>query len=234
MRHQLPEHEHRDEIAGERHADRRAGVEKRGRQLDAARLVQREQRAAERHEGEDRREEARQLVALRTASRRMPRNCALPEHAVGARQAPARAATRSGAGPSAAARSAPRRHGDQRGAGDEHEPGCSRRSGTSLIVVGVRPLEQEAERLGDERSAPRTRGSRRARRSRTGARPRSAGATSTTSSASTVEHEDGDEHLPEPRIVRGRSSQCVSSFHAAASIARERERQLGEEEHQRW
>ena len=63
-RHQLPEEEEGDEIAGQGDADGAAGIDERGGKLRRARLVEREQATRKGHDGEHRPEQARKLVAL--------------------------------------------------------------------------------------------------------------------------------------------------------------------------
>ena len=63
-RHQFPEDEDGQQIAGEDDAYRAAGVAEGGRKLDDAALVEREQAAGEGHDGENGREQTRQRVAF--------------------------------------------------------------------------------------------------------------------------------------------------------------------------
>ncbi len=61
-RHELPEQEHGDQVAGEGDANRRAGIEEGGGNFQAAGLAQGEQATDNRHQQEDGGEQARKLV----------------------------------------------------------------------------------------------------------------------------------------------------------------------------
>ena len=153
--HQLPEDEDGDQVAGQRHADGRAGVDEGRGHLDAALLGQREQPAAGGHEREDGGEQARQLVALQRRQR-VVEEAQLPARR---RRAPARPA------PARASGSATMRDRARRGRAAAAAAGRRRSAPapgwrtasviTRPAVVGVGPLEQQRQPLGrrDHRGA---------------------------------------------------------------------------------
>ncbi len=183
-RQQFPEDEHRRQVAGERNADGRTRVDHRGGHLEPALLAVREEAAAERHDCEDQREQARKPV---DGERRqvVAEKARPPQHPFGQRERDADRHCR-GDENDGAARAAAQRRGKNAG-GDQQQARVQK-----LNHRGVRSRSRCRAASGRSRapwpprSAPHTRRSRTRRRRRTSTRARRDGRGSRRSPAITV------------------------------------------------
>ena len=134
----------------------------------------------------------------------------------------------------AAARRRPRSQGSSSAPTIEHQARVQTQlSHRALVVVGVRPLQQQRQRLGRRRSSRRRRGSRTRRESRTATRSRSADAVATQLRRATIStstpRKPRHRRFTLPRLVQPVSlhPSSVSDRH----LPRQRQRHVGQEEH---